>query len=259
MSAARGRSERGGRRRPRHLDRRRRRRVQDARLLDGADGPQWKHLLASAVDGRRVSGDFATFRSERSRGASTLHHAQPCLRRRRGQPRRPPAHAARGALRRRSAADGRARGAAPRGRRRPRRAAREQRRARHPARRPVGRARAFEVSVPAGAVAGDVLHSTPPSGATVRFTVPPGAQPGHVLAFEVPPVWRSAARGARRRRRRRRRRHRRRCRAQSAGRGRAAARRGVERRRLGGGAVGGAAGGARSGGRATWWARCGGR
>ena len=30
----------------------------------GADGPQWKHLLASAVDGRRVSGDLATFRSE---------------------------------------------------------------------------------------------------------------------------------------------------------------------------------------------------
>ena len=32
--------------------------------FDGADGPQWKHLLASAVDGRRVSGDLATFRSE---------------------------------------------------------------------------------------------------------------------------------------------------------------------------------------------------
>ena len=157
--------------------------------FDGADGPQWKHLLASAVDGRRVSGDLATFRSEAlARRFDALHHAQPCLRssawaNQGGHlltPREapsddgaPPMGALPGVP---HLAGGGGLGAlpesndvldTPRGG-------------------PSDEPALFEVSVPAGAVAGDVLHSTLPSGATVRFTVPPGAQPGHVLAFEVP-------------------------------------------------------------------------
>ena len=228
--------------------------------FDGADGPQWKHLLASAVDGRRVSGDLATFRSEALAPTRSTTRSRACARRRgptkaatcSRRARRPPTTERRRWARCRACRTSRAAAASAR-------CPRATTCSTRPRGGPSDEPALFEVSVPAGAVAGDVLHSTLPSGATVRFTVPPGAN-----AF--PTSSPSASRGrrpppeVRARRRRRRRRHRRRRRTQRPGAGarlRAAAwsgggrwRRRRRRRRRG----------SRSGGRATCrWARCGGR
>ena len=257
-----GRPERGGRRRPRHLDRRRRRRVQDAHALV-------RRRRRPAVEAPARVGGGRPPRERRPRHLPQ-RGARAALRRAPpraavpalvgvGQPGRPPAHAARGAptterrrwARCRACRTSRAAAASARCPRATTCSTRRAARLDEPA--------LFEVSVPAGAVAATGCtrrcSAAPPCASPCRPAPSPAtSSPSRCLTSLAGRRPRCAPPSPPRRRR-----HRRRRRTQSAGRGRAAARRGVERRRLGGGAAGGAAGGS-SGGRATCrWARCGAR